>query len=79
MIALRLHRHIYRGASVDEAVKIFTGYGTFERKEEPESWLVEVTTDDPQRERRIAGELANYALGLTVKAGGVDPKASAST
>jgi hypothetical protein len=78
VIAVRLHRHIYRGESVDEAVKVFASYATFNLKEEPESWLVEVSSESPERERRIAGEVANYALGLTVKSGGAQQKANAS-
>jgi hypothetical protein len=76
LIELKLHREIYRGTSIDEAVKVFATYATFELKEEPEHWLIQITAANPDRERRIAGELGNYALGLTVKAGGVEKKAS---
>jgi len=74
LIEVRFHREIYRGASVDEAVKVFAGYAAFELVEEPESWLVRVTAGDADRERRIAGELGNFALGLTVKSGGAEQK-----
>ena len=67
MIELRLHREIYRGTAVDEAVKVFAGYASFELVEEPEHWVVRVTGKSPARERRVAGELGNYALGLTIK------------
>ena len=74
MIELRLHREIYRGASVDEAVKVFGAYAKFDLEEQPDHWLVRITAASPLRERRIAGELGNYALGLTVKAGGTERK-----
>jgi hypothetical protein len=66
--SVRFHREIYRGTAVDEAVKVFAAYATFELAEEAEHWVVRVTGADARRERRVAGELANYALGLTIKA-----------
>jgi hypothetical protein len=65
---LRLHRELYRGTSIDEAVKLYAPHAAFELVEEPSYWCVRVTAASPERERRVAGELANYALGLTVKA-----------
>jgi hypothetical protein len=67
---LRFHRTVYRGTSLDAAVKVFASYATFELKEEPDHWVVKITSASPEREKRIAGELGNYALGLTIKAGG---------
>ena len=63
MTVLRLHRDLYQGAALGEALGVFAPHGTFERKDEPSHWVVE----SPERERRIAGELGNYALGLTAK------------
>ena len=80
MIELQFHRAIYAGPSVDEAVKVFASYATFELEEQPEHWRVRITAASADRERRIAGELGNYALGLTIKSGGATPaeqKASA--
>ena len=71
MIELRLHRTLYRGTAIDEAMKLFTKHAAFEQAEEPDYWVVRVTAAPPAREgreRRIAGELANYALGLTIVA-----------
>lgn len=70
MIELRLHRELYRGECVDEAMKALGAYAAFERAEEPAHWVVRVTAASPERERRVAGELGNRALGLTVKRGG---------
>jgi hypothetical protein len=70
VIELRLHRELYRGTAVDEAVKVFARHGTFELVESSEHWIVRVLSKSPARERQLAGELGNYALGLTVKQGG---------
>ena len=70
MTELRFHREIYRGTAVDEAVKVFAPHATFDLVEEKEHWLVRITGKSEARERRIAGELGNYALGLTMKARG---------
>lgn len=66
-VELRLHRELYRGESVDEAVKLYARFASFELVEEPTHWLVKLRAKSPARERQIAGELANYALGLTIK------------
>ena len=70
MIEVRLHRGLYPAAAVDEAVKVYGPHATLERCDEAEHWGVRVTapeTSSPSRERRVAGELANYALGLTAR------------
>lgn len=65
MIELRFHRDIYAGEAVDAAVETFARFGAFELAEEPAHWIVRVTARRADRERAIAGELANHALGLT--------------
>ena len=67
MKELRFHRELYRGESVDEALKIFDRFATFERAEEDDYWVVRIEGGSPARERRVADELANYALGLTIR------------
>lgn len=67
MRELRFHREVYRGEAVDESVKLFERFARFELSEEDEHWVVQLTAKDPARERRIAGELGNYALGLTIR------------
>jgi len=65
---LRLHRALYDGAAVDAALQVYAAHGRIERAEEPAHWVVRVTATSPARERRVALELANYALGLTRQA-----------
>ncbi len=79
MTEVRFHRDVYRGTAVDEAVKVFGSYATFELREEPQHWVVQISAATPERERRVAGEFGNYALGLTVKSGGADQKAKAAS
>lgn len=69
MIELKLHRAIYRGESIDEAMKALAAYAQLERAEESEHWVVRVSAATPARERRVAGEIGNRALGLTIRAG----------
>lgn len=70
MIELRFHRELYDGNAVDEAVNMFEGYATFERAEEPSHWVVRLGSDSQAREQKIAAELSNFALGLTIRKGG---------
>ncbi len=70
MIELRFHRQIYRGTAVDEAVKRFAAHAEFELREEPDYWIVRLTAREAGREKKIAGELGNWALGLTVETKG---------
>ncbi len=67
MRTLRFHQSLYGGPALDEAEKVYERFATFVRTEEPPYWSVTVTAESESRERRVAGELANYALGLTVK------------
>ncbi len=71
MTELRLHRTLYRGTAVDQAIKVYGSYATFEQAEEGDHWVVRVTSTSPARELRVVRELANYALGLTVAAQGM--------
>jgi hypothetical protein len=78
VIELRFHRELYDGNAVDEAMKVFGAHATFEQAEEPKHWIVRVTGSDVAREKRIAGELANYALGLTITRAGSSDSPSKS-
>lgn len=46
---------------------VYASHATLEHAELPTHWVVRISARSPERERRIAGELGNYALGLTVK------------
>lgn len=70
MIELRFHRELYPGNCVDEAIQVYEPFATLDRSEEPDYWVVRVSSSSTSRERRIAGELGNYALGLSIRSGG---------
>lgn len=67
MTELRFHRALYSGPALDEAAKVYEPYGTLDREEAPEHWVVRISAASPARERQLAGELGNYALGLVVR------------
>lgn len=67
MIELRFHRDLYPGELVDESIGLYEPYATLERAEEAQHWVVRVSADEEERARQVAGELANYALGLTIQ------------
>ena len=67
MIALRFHRDLYAGVAVDEAVKAYARFAQFELEEAPGEWVVKITARTPEREKKVALELGNMALGLTVR------------
>lgn len=69
MIELRFHRELYDGNAVDEAIKAFDRFATLDRAVEPSCWVVRVTAKDASRERKVADELGNFALGLTIRSG----------
>ena len=64
---VRFHRELYPGEHVDEAAKAFAKYARIERAEEPGHWVLRVSCKTPARERQVAGEIQNWALGLTVQ------------
>lgn len=67
MTELKFDRSLYAGPSVDEAAKAYAGFAELTLAEEPAAWVVRV---DGPRQREVARELSNYALGLTIRARG---------
>ena len=75
MTEVGFHKELYDGEAVDEAAKTYEGFATIERVVEEHRWLVRITAAAAEREARIANELANYALGITIeRATGARPK-----
>jgi hypothetical protein len=71
VIEVRFHRELYAGEAVDEAVKRFARFGAFELVEEASHWLVRFTARTASKERAVAGELGNFALGASAQRRGV--------
>lgn len=65
MIERRFHRSIYDVRAVEGAVRALERFATMSLAEEGEHHVVRVTAKSPARERKVADELCNHALGLT--------------
>ena len=61
----RFHRELYPQKAVDDAMAIYARYADLAVSDQGEHRVVTVSGKSPARERKIAYELANYALGLT--------------
>jgi hypothetical protein len=72
VIELRFHRELYAGTAIDAALVRLAAYASFERAEDGAHFVVRVLGDDAARVRKVARELGNFALGLTVEKGGPD-------
>jgi len=60
----RFHRSIYDVRAVQGAMKALERFATLTLAEEGEHHVVSVAAKSPARERRVADELCNHALGL---------------
>lgn len=69
-IDLRFRRDLYAGVAVDEAVQRYRRHIECTLAEEPDTWVVRLRALRPELTPRVARELANYALGLTIQRGG---------
>ncbi len=66
-MTLRFHRELYNGKTVDAAVVQLAEFATFDLVEESSYWVVKIETEDEDDARAVAGELGNFALGLTIQ------------
>jgi hypothetical protein len=69
MIERRFHRELYPTAAIDGAVQVFARFARFEQVDEGDYRVIRITAARPERERKVALELGNYALGLTRREG----------
>ncbi len=67
MREVRFAKALYVGEQVDAAVKVYAPYGTLTTSEDTDHWVVAIEAGSAARERRLEGELGNYALGLTIR------------
>lgn len=67
MISLALHRDLYAKSAIDEALTTFGPYATLAVEEQGDVLCVRIEASSPARERRVAGEFGNFALGATVR------------
>ncbi len=62
-----LHAELYRAEAVEEAGRAFSEHCQTVVSREESYLRVDLTATGDQSEERLAGELANYALALTVE------------
>jgi hypothetical protein len=67
MIELRFPEDLYSGEAIDAAVKVYAEWAACELERDSGSFAVRLTAKPGVPEARVADELANYALGLTIE------------
>ncbi len=67
MRELRFPKDVYLGEQVDAAIKTYDAFATIETLETDSAWVVRISASSRARERRVAGELGNHALGATIR------------
>jgi hypothetical protein len=63
---LRLHRELYVEKAIDDAIALYAAHATIAKADDGAYVTVSVASDRPGRADRVARELGNYALGLTI-------------
>ncbi len=64
---LRLHNDLYAAKAVDEAIALYAAHAQITRADEGEHTVLHIESPKPARAEKVAKELANYALGLTIQ------------
>jgi hypothetical protein len=67
---LMLHRTLYDSEAIDRAITTYAGHATITRSDSGDHVRIVIERDPPARAERIARELANFALGLTIQTRG---------
>lgn len=70
MIELCFYRDLYSELAVEEAAKAFAAVADIECERSREAIVLRVESRYPRHERRILGQLKNYALARTIDRGG---------
>ncbi len=69
MIERRFHKDLYALKAVQGAIDAFARFAQIELSDEGDYQVVRVSAKRPERERKVAQELGNFALGLSRKEG----------
>jgi len=65
---LRLHRELYLASAIEEAIGLYAAHAEITRGDEGDHVVLRIASARPGRAVRVARELSNYALGLTIQA-----------
>lgn len=66
MTELRFRTDLYAAGAIDETVAAYQGFATIEREGADGVEILKVTAPGGVDEALLAGEIANYVLGVTV-------------
>jgi hypothetical protein len=64
---MRLHCELYSAPALASAIQVFEGYASVTMRKDEQYFLVTVSADSETVEDRVAAELSNYALALTIE------------
>jgi Flp pilus assembly protein TadD len=64
---LRLHGELYAASAITSAIDTYAKHATITRTDEAPYVSLAIASDRPGRADKVARELANYALGLTIQ------------
>ncbi len=68
---LRFDRRLYLESALRETMDAFSEHAELSLDEVEGGWTLSIAAPEGTDRRALIGELGNYALGLTVQAGGV--------
>ncbi len=66
MTELRFQTDLYAVEAIDRTVAVYESFATIERESSGDLVILRVTAPDGVDEAELAGEIANYVLGVTV-------------
>jgi hypothetical protein len=67
---VRFHRALYADAALDQAIAVYAPHAQITRSAEGDHVVVRIESPRPGRSERVARELANHALGITIQTRG---------
>ena len=67
MMEVRFHRELYAGTALDPAIELYAKHADIARADDGEHVVVTIESAKPGRAEKVARELGNYALGLTIQ------------
>jgi len=67
MESIRLHTDLYSASAISRAIQLFESYASLTLRETDSYFEITVLSEHDAGEHRVAAELANHALALTVE------------
>lgn len=70
MSEVRFHRELYAGAALERAIELLRSHAEITRTDDGDHVVVRIESPKAGRAQRVARELGNFALGLTIQSRG---------